>query len=244
MEHKPTKVIVFGATGAVGSHLVQTGLMLGHNVSAFVRNRAKLLAQRGNDVPDNLRIIVGDARDEADVSQAMLQHSACVNAAGNPRDSTAFLEICQVIVSKAQEQLDYPKRLWLFGGVAALDFPQSDLMGVDLPLVPARFRTHKANYHLLQDSDLDWSLMCPGQMVINTADDSPENVQIFHESMVFPVKRWVLQLPTIALTYSFFRHLPKLVVPFESVAYLVMSSLDAQGPHYRKRVGIAAVSAS
>ena len=50
------KLIVFGATGGTGQHLVKQALAQGHAVTAFVRNPAKF----GVSHP-NLRVVQGDA---------------------------------------------------------------------------------------------------------------------------------------------------------------------------------------
>jgi uncharacterized protein YbjT (DUF2867 family) len=69
------KVLVIGATGATGRHLVRKLLERGHEVTALVRSPAPDIAQR-----ERLRLIVGDARDAAAVDRAVEGQEAVVVA--------------------------------------------------------------------------------------------------------------------------------------------------------------------
>lgn len=61
------KVLVTGATGYIGSHLVPRLLDAGHQVRVLSRNPAKLPDQWR----DRVKVAVGDATDEADVRAAL-----------------------------------------------------------------------------------------------------------------------------------------------------------------------------
>jgi len=65
------KVIVFGATGRVGGHLVEQALENGHTVTAFVRDRKKL-----DDSNENLQFYEGDVMDPATVKTTVSGHDA------------------------------------------------------------------------------------------------------------------------------------------------------------------------
>ncbi len=64
------KVLVIGATGKTGQHAVKQLLTRGHEVTAFARNR--------------LRVVQGDARDVDSIDRAM-QHQDAVLVAFGPR---------------------------------------------------------------------------------------------------------------------------------------------------------------
>lgn len=236
---EPTRVAILGATGTIGFHLTLTGLALGHQLTCCVRRRDRLAERFGGRIPKEIRVVVGDILDEDALSKALDGQSAAVNAAGNPRQGATFLRICQTIVTQAERRLAAHRRLWLFGGVAALDFPRTGLMGTDLPLVPAMFEAHKENYQLLRQSDLDWSFICPGHMVAADDRNDSQSYRITVEEMPFQLPPWVTHLPKIALAYIFSRHLADLTVPLETVARLVMSNLSSGGPYSNKRVGIS-----
>jgi nucleoside-diphosphate-sugar epimerase len=54
-------VTVFGATGAIGQLVVADLLKAGHDVTAYVRNRAKVPASWSQEV----RVVVGEMNDAA-----------------------------------------------------------------------------------------------------------------------------------------------------------------------------------
>jgi putative NADH-flavin reductase len=70
------RLLVFGATGGTGRALLDQGLALGHQMTAFVRNPAVLEARPG------LTIVQGDVTDAAAVSRAVAGHEAILSALG------------------------------------------------------------------------------------------------------------------------------------------------------------------
>jgi len=78
------KVLIFGASGATGRHLVDQALDLGHAVTAFVRDPLRLPRQHAA-----LRVVVGDAMAAADVDAAMQGQEAVLCALGTMPDRPA-----------------------------------------------------------------------------------------------------------------------------------------------------------
>jgi putative NADH-flavin reductase len=74
------RVLVIGATGGTGRQLVQQALEQGHQVTAFVRNPARLQMEH-----ENLQIVKGDVLDYASVESAMRGQSAVLSALGHTR---------------------------------------------------------------------------------------------------------------------------------------------------------------
>ncbi len=71
------KVLIFGATGSIGRKLVAQALDLGHTVTAFVRNPAKVQIEH-----PNLAIVQGDALDAATVEKAVEGQDAVLCSLG------------------------------------------------------------------------------------------------------------------------------------------------------------------
>ena len=71
------KIVVFGATGGVGQHVVRMAVEAGHDVTAFVRTPEKLKTTTG------VTIVQGDAFDAAAVAQAIVGHDAVVSCVGS-----------------------------------------------------------------------------------------------------------------------------------------------------------------
>ena len=72
------KVIIFGASGGTGQHLVQQALNQGHTVTAFARRPDSVLAAPA----PGLTVVQGDAYDGAAVAAAIAGHDAVLSALG------------------------------------------------------------------------------------------------------------------------------------------------------------------
>ncbi|MFF0110465.1 NAD(P)-dependent oxidoreductase [Streptomyces hirsutus] len=78
-------VTVFGATGAIGSLTVTELMEHGHQVTAYVRNPAKVPASWG----DRVRVVVGEMSDQAAIDSAVAGADAVVSALGPSMDRKA-----------------------------------------------------------------------------------------------------------------------------------------------------------
>ncbi len=217
-----------------------SGLRYGHQVSAFVRDRAKLNDIFAPEILEMIRICEGDALDEDAVGQAMEGQEACVNVAQHPADPAIFEAICQNIISQAEVKLDLPRRLWLFGGLPGLDVPHTKTMGADLPGMSPILRSHKVNFERLRASGLNWSFMCPGPMTFAPERRFGDQLRVTTEEMPYTVGAWTRWLPRLAHSLIMLRHLPEVTVSYEDVADLVIAHLEPEGPYSFKRVGVAA----
>lgn len=233
------KVIIFGATGSTGRCLAHAGVVRGLQVTAFVRDPAKLAAIFPNEFLSKIRVVRGDALDEQAVADAMAGQEAAVNAAQHPTDPEIFQTICRNIVGQAELRLAPPRRLWLFGGLPGLDVPHTKRMGATLPGMPMMLRSHKINFDFLKESSLDWSFMCPGPMTFDPGWRFGDRLRITTETMPYDPPTWTRWLPSLAHPFIMLRRLPTVTVSYQDVADLVMDNLDPSGPFSRRRVGAA-----
>ncbi|GAB4541291.1 MAG: hypothetical protein Tsb0014_33120 [Pleurocapsa sp.] len=72
------KLVIFGSTGSIGSHVVEQALEQGHTVTAFVRSPRKLNIQHSN-----LNIFTGDVMNPALVEEAVIGHEAAICILGS-----------------------------------------------------------------------------------------------------------------------------------------------------------------
>ncbi len=70
------KILIFGATGGVGSELVTQALAAGHELTVLVRDAAKIAAA------PRVKLIVGDATDRRAIEQAVTGVDAVVSSLG------------------------------------------------------------------------------------------------------------------------------------------------------------------
>src|SRR6478672_2041748 len=71
------KLLIFGATGGTGRELVDQALAQGHEVTAFVRNPAKMTTQH-----EKLKVVKGNIMDCHSVGTAVAGQDAVFSALG------------------------------------------------------------------------------------------------------------------------------------------------------------------
>src|SRR5438045_421422 len=74
-------ILVLGATGPLGRHIVERALSAGHHVTALVRSPGRLTPH------EHLREAVGDVLDADTVAAAVPGHDAVISALGHSRPS-------------------------------------------------------------------------------------------------------------------------------------------------------------
>ncbi len=91
-------VIVFGATGRTGRHIVRHAPLHGHNVTAFTRSAASI-----GDA--DVRVAEGDVMDAASVARAVAGHDAAIVALGanSLRDQTTLASGTRNVVNAMAE---------------------------------------------------------------------------------------------------------------------------------------------
>jgi uncharacterized protein YbjT (DUF2867 family) len=97
-------LVVFGATGRVGSVVVERALARGHDVTAFVRAPERL-----GPVADLVAVIIGDAVDAPAVEAALAGRDAAVAALGPRRQDTTELSDAGLGVIRGAEAAGLPR---------------------------------------------------------------------------------------------------------------------------------------
>ncbi len=77
------KLLILGATGLTGQHVVSQALDAGHDVTAYVRTPSKLT------VRPRLTIVPGDLHDRAALTAAMRGQDAVISAIGRGKSFDA-----------------------------------------------------------------------------------------------------------------------------------------------------------
>jgi putative NADH-flavin reductase len=230
------KLFLLGATGNSGRRILKLALQRGHEVTAFVRDEAKLLSLVDKPIPPNLHVSIGDISKSADIARRMVRHDVAINAAGQVTEGAAFAQLVRTVIDSAVASLGEGGRFWLFGGAAVLDVPGVHMMGVDLPKVPKVYETHRANFNAVRESPLDWSMLCPGPMI---AGEPTTGLRLSVDE--WPVARpaYAYVLPKLALAFAFKQKLPELTISYDDAAEVILDNLSKDGRFSRRRVGVA-----
>jgi len=154
------RILVLGASGPTGRHVVDQALQQGHDVTAFVRDPARLPVQHAR-----LRVVAGDATDPDSVRQAVRGQDAVISTLG----------VGQSFASNELITRSVPNIVTAMQGANVRRLVFTSAFGVgasyrDVPLVPRIFMgtllrgiyaDKRMGEELLRASDLDWTLVCP-----------------------------------------------------------------------------------
>ena len=129
-------VVVYGATGEVGSHVVQEALDRGHRVTAVSRNPAQVVMQH-----DNLSVVKGDLLDTASVAATVtgqdvviLSVRGVIGDSGSPENALQFIA-AETLVDVLFRQGDRAPRLLHVGGSGSLEVEPGVLFAEKLPTI-------------------------------------------------------------------------------------------------------------
>ncbi len=152
------KVLVFGATGSVGRHVVEQGLERGHDVTAFVRDSSGLDVAHGR-----LTVFRGDVLDGASVEGAVRGQEAVVCSIGAGRKGRVRSEGTRNIVRAMEgagvRRLVCQTTLGAGESRGNLDFFWRHVMfGL---LLRGAFADHEQQEAHVRGSNLDWTIVRP-----------------------------------------------------------------------------------
>lgn len=155
------KVLILGATGSIGRHLVPQALARGHEVTALVRDSRRL-----RETGPGMRVIEGDALDAAAVDRAVQGQDAVIYALGTRqlfKPTTLFSDSTRILIAAMERH--GVRRLVAITGVGAGDSRGHGGFLYDrvfFPLLLVRVYADKDRQEaLIRQSGLDWVILRP-----------------------------------------------------------------------------------
>jgi hypothetical protein len=229
-----SRLLILGATGSLGRHVLGQAVGAGHDVTVFVRTPSKL----SPEVSGRVSVHTGDLHTE--MSRNVIEgHDALINCAGHVSGGQAFTALVDRVVS-AVDSLPIPAQpvCWFLAGAALLDLDPSGRRGVYLPKVKTTYWPHRVNFERLGRSRLDWRLLCPGPMV-----DGPalglDRLRISIDAVPVQVPSYARALPGALAVPLFASLIPQMIVPYADAAALMLANLDRGNAMSRHRIGMA-----
>jgi putative NADH-flavin reductase len=172
------KLTIFGATGGVGACLVQEALAAGHQVTAVVRDPARLtVAPPAGQAGQALRVLTADVMDPAAIGPAVEVADAVLTAVG-PRGTgptTVITDSVRSIVAAMQKA--GTARLIMVSGSIADDNGGFLLRSLVKPAARRTFLRHvcadmRAAESEIETSGLDWTIVRPPRLTSKPASGS------------------------------------------------------------------------
>ncbi len=160
------KIALIGATGFVGSALLEELLQRGHQVTVLARSPGKLAVRPG------LTVVQTDAQQAEQVSRAVAGHEAVLSAYNPgwavPDLHDQFLEGTRAIY--AGVRASGVRRLLVVGGAGSL-YVAPGLQLVDTPQFPAEYKAgalaaREALNLIREEKSLDWTFLSPPILLV------------------------------------------------------------------------------
>jgi hypothetical protein len=229
-----SRLLILGATGSLGRHVLRQALAAGHVVAVFVRAPSKLPPE----ARDRVSIHTGDLSAPVPLDLVKGQ-DALINCAGHVADGEAFVALVDRLVT-CVDLLPTSEQpvCWFLAGAALLDINLSGRRGLDLPGVKSTYWPHRANFERLSRSRLDWRLLCPGPMVDESALGL-DRLRISLDALPVEIPTVARALPDSSFLPVFASLIPQMIVPYADAAALMLANLDRGHAMSRRRVGLA-----
>jgi len=164
------KIVVFGATGMVGKYIIDTALAHGYEVRAFGRNVFEKLSTERT----RLELFKGYLFTDNDIRRALKDAGAVISVLGGAADGvnqTRSLGMKKIVAAMQKKGI---KRIIGIGGAGILDTKVSEdsdetTYAFKMPDFPKKYvpvsEEHFNAYARLKESNLDWTFVCPPNII-------------------------------------------------------------------------------
>ncbi|MDQ0059970.1 NAD(P)-dependent oxidoreductase [Paenibacillus harenae] len=154
------KLIIFGASGRTGRHIVDSALQSGHTVTAFVRTRSSI-----HQSHPNLVVVEGDVLRTEDIDRAIRHHDMVISSLGIT--STSSKTICsegikRILTAMAQNKV---QRLIAISEASVSEslskLPMLGRAVIRLLLDKQAIEDKELMEQYMKNSGLDWTIVRP-----------------------------------------------------------------------------------
>ena len=158
------KVVLYGASGMVGSRILAELVSRGHQVTAVVRDPLKIATA-------GVRVLKGDVTEPASVAETAAGADAAISAYAPPKGEEPTLSAATHALVDGLSEAGV-RRLIVVGGAGSLEAAPGVAL-VDAPGFPEAYRdiamAHRDILPILReaslDTDIDWTYLSPAAMI-------------------------------------------------------------------------------
>jgi putative NADH-flavin reductase len=172
---QPLDIVIYGATGEVGSHVVQEALNRGHRVTAVSRRPEQFEMRH-----DNLVVVKGDLLDNASITEivtgqdvVVLSVRGVIGDSGSPESALQFIA-AENLVDVLFRQEDRAPRLIHVGGSGSLEVEPGVVFAEKLPtiMLPKKLEVEILGQILALEfygkvDDVKWTYITPPKKFTN-----------------------------------------------------------------------------
>ncbi|MGC0340009.1 NAD(P)-dependent oxidoreductase [Streptomyces sp. SLBN-8D4] len=157
------KLLILGATGPTGRHVVDLAVRSGDSVTAFVRNPGAL-----GDLAERVTPVTGDATSHRDLAAAAAGHDAIVSALGrgNSVRADGLFTRASVAVIGAAREVGVSRLVWLssFGVGDTFGWSSSAQKLIYGTLLRSIYADKAIADESIRSSGLDWTVVYPTRL--------------------------------------------------------------------------------
>jgi hypothetical protein len=154
-------IVLYGATGMIGSRVLKELLSRGHKVTVVARDPAKVPAAA------NVRVLKGDVLDAESVAETAKGADVAISAYGPPAEAPQLVEDATRSLIAGLKKAGAPRFLEVGGAGSLLVAPGVDVIGSGH--LPEQWRgiaiAHRNALSILKVSDLDWTYFSPAAFI-------------------------------------------------------------------------------
>ncbi|AVR98024.1 NAD(P)-dependent oxidoreductase [Pseudoduganella armeniaca] len=210
-------IVLIGATGYVGSKLLDEALARGHQVTAIVTKPEKLADRAG------VTAVQADVLDQAALAERLRGHEAVISAFSGHAQSDVYEYYVRGITSViAATKAAGVRRLLVVGGAGSLEVAPGVQL-VDTPAFPAQWKgtaegARQALNLLRAEPELDWTMLSPAahlepgtrtgqfrlgtdQLLLDAAGESRISVEDYAVAMIDELERPAHRRARFAVAY-------------------------------------------
>ncbi len=165
------KVLLIGASGMIGSHILNEAVSRGHEIVAASRNPDKISAN------DNVSAVKLDANNEDEIAKHAENVDTIISAVSPRTTGEPITEAAAIASALIKAAGKTGKRLIVVGGAGSLKTPDGGSVLDNLPDFIVPEATSMKNVYLaLQTSDIEWTFFAPPPLI--QAGDKTEQYRL------------------------------------------------------------------
>jgi putative NADH-flavin reductase len=153
-------VVLFGASGMIGSRVLQELLSRGHHVTAVARNPEKVTNA-------GVKTVKGDVNNEANVAAIAEGADVVISAIAPPQGHEEDLVNSTKALLAGMKRAG-ANRVIVVGGAGSLEVAPGVQL-VNVPNFPAEYKAiaiaHRDALAVVKESDLDWTYLSPAAVI-------------------------------------------------------------------------------
>lgn len=154
------KVVLFGATGMIGSRVLKELVSRRHEVTAVVRDTSRVPNEPG------VKAVKGDALNAADVAEVVKGSDAVVSSYSPGANTALIVDATRSLIAGLKQA--GVRRFIEVGGAGSL-LVAPNLRLIDAPNFPAEYKeialAHADALEVLRNSDLNWTYFSPAAFI-------------------------------------------------------------------------------